>query len=108
MIATTSFDLPPIPLDVLDVASENEIVDYLRPVLSATQEVFPSCRITLHLEQDAEIESEQHIVVGVDVTGWSVDNMFLARNRCSEKFARVCPAEDSFIFQIRLVQKPCP
>jgi hypothetical protein len=50
------------------------------------------------------MESEQHIVIEADVTGCSVEDMFSAWNRWSEEFCRICPPENSFIFQIRLAQ----
>jgi hypothetical protein len=50
--------------------------------------------------------SEQHIVIEVDVTGWSVEDMFSARNRWSQEFCSICPPENSVVFQIRLVQSP--
>jgi len=56
------------------------------------------------VERDAEIESEQHIVIMIDVTGWSVDDMFSARNHWSQEFCRICSAENSVVFQVRLVQ----
>jgi len=58
----------------------------------------------VRVERDAEIESEQHIVIEMDVTGWSVDEMFSARNCWTAEFCRICPAENSVIFQIRLAQ----
>ena len=60
--------------------------------------------MTLRVERHAEIESDEHIVVEVDVTAWSVDDMFSAWNRWSEEFCRICPPENSVVFQIRLVQ----
>jgi hypothetical protein len=104
VITATTIDLPPIPSDVLDVAMRNELTSCLRPLLSTARDVFPGCPITLRLEEDAEIESEQHIVIEVDVTGCSVEDMFSARNRWSQEFCRICPAENSVVFQIRLVQ----
>ena len=106
MVTGTQVELPLAPLDVLDYAAENGLTSCLRPILTMTRDAFPGCSTALRLEQDAEIESEQHIVIEVDVTGWSVEDMFSARNRWSQEFSRVCPSESSNVFQIRLVQKP--
>jgi hypothetical protein len=69
-----------------------------------SREVFGGTPVGVRVERDAEVESEQHIVIEVDVTGWSVDDMLSARNRWSQEFCRTCPAENSVVFQIRLVQ----
>jgi hypothetical protein len=55
------------------------------------------------VERDAEIESEEHFVIEVDATAWSVDEMLTAWNRWSEEFCRICPPENSVVFQICLV-----
>jgi hypothetical protein len=104
MITATTIDPLPIPSEVSDLTTRNGLNFCLRPLLAAAREVFPGCPITLRLEEDAEIESEQHIVIEVDVSGFSVDDMFEARNRWSQQFCEICPAENSVIFQIRLVQ----
>jgi len=106
MITATPVEIPLTPRDVLDFAAQNGLTSCLRPILTTTRDVFPGCLTALRLEQDAEIELDQHIVIEVDVTGWSVEDMFSARNRWSQEFCRVCPSESSIVFQIRLVQKP--
>jgi len=106
MIAATPVELPSTPPDILDFAARNQLTSCVHPVLNTTREVFPGCLIALRLEQDAEIESEQHIVIDVDVSGWSVEDMFSARNRWSQEFCRACPTDGRTVFQIRLVQNP--
>ena len=105
MITATPVELPLTPMDVLDFAAQNGLTSCLRPILTTTRDVFPGCLIALRLEQDAEIESEQHIVIEVDVSGWSVENMLSAWNQWSQEFCRVCPSENSIVFQLRLAQK---
>jgi hypothetical protein len=102
-IPTEPLSTPP---DVSDLAAQNGLTSSLLPVLTTTQDVFPGCAIALRVEEDAELESEHHIVIEVDVTGWSAREMFSARNRWSQRFLHVCPAERSTVFQIRLVQTP--
>jgi hypothetical protein len=77
----------------------------VHPVLRMSEEAFRGCSTVLRVERDAEIESEEHIVIEVDVTAWSVDDMFSAWNRWTEEFCRICPPENSVVFQIRLVQR---
>jgi hypothetical protein len=106
MTTATPVELPLAPPEVLDFAAQNGLTSCLGAVLSTTRAAFPRSWTALRLEHDAEIESEQHIVIDVDVTGWSVADMFSARNRWSQEFCRVCPSESSVVFQIRLMQKP--
>ena len=106
MAVATTVGLPSIPLEVLDVAARNELTPSIHPVLTMSREIFRGCSIALRVERDAETESEEHIVIEVDVTAWSADDMFAAWNRWSEEFCRICPPENSVIFQIRLVQGP--
>jgi hypothetical protein len=104
MIAASTAELPAIPGDALELAARNELTTSLHSLLAMTRDVFPGCSITLRVERDAEIESEEYIVIEVDATGWSVEDMFTARNRWTQEFCRICPPENSVIFQIRLVQ----
>jgi hypothetical protein len=59
----------------------------------------------LRVERDADVESEDHIVIEVDVAAWSVDDMFSAWNRRSEEFCRICPPDNSVVFPVHLVQR---
>ena len=106
MAVATTLGLPSIPADVSAFVARNELASGIQPVLIMSQEVLRGCSMALRVEQDAEIESEQHIVIEVDVTTWSVDDMFSAWNRWTEEFCRICPAESTLAFQIRLVQRP--
>jgi len=105
MAVATALGLTSIPSDVSDVAARNELTPVIHPVLAMTQKVFRECSMVLRVERDAEVESEEHIVIEVDVTAWSVDDMLSAWNRWSEEFCRICPPENSVVFQIRLVQR---
>jgi hypothetical protein len=105
MAVATTVGLPSIPSDVLDVAARNELTPCIHPVLTMRRDVFRECSIALRVERDAEIESDEHIVIEVDVASWSVDDMFSAWNRWSEEFCRICPPENSVVFRIRLVQR---
>jgi hypothetical protein len=106
MITAIPTEARSTPPDVSELAAQNGLSSSLLPILTTTQSVFPGCAISLRVEEDAEIESEHHIVIEVDVTGWSGQEMLSARNHWSRQFLRVCPSESSTIFQIRLVQNP--
>jgi hypothetical protein len=105
MAVATAVGPTSIPSDVLDLAARYELIRAIHPLLAMTQEVFRGCSILLRVERDAEIESEEHIVIEVDATAWSVDDMFSAWNRWNEEFCRICPPENAVVFQIRLVQR---
>jgi hypothetical protein len=104
MALATADGLRSIPPDVLDLAARNELTPAIQPVLTMTQEVFRGCSIEMRVERDAEIEADEHIVIEVDAAAWSVDEMLGAWNRWSEEFCRICPPENSVVFQFRLVQ----
>jgi hypothetical protein len=105
MVVADTVELSTIPSDVLDLATRNELASYLQPLLTMSRGVFRDSPMTLRVERDAEVESEEHIVIEVDVSAWSVDDMFSAWNRWSEQFCRICPPENSVVFQFRLVQR---
>jgi hypothetical protein len=105
MVVAHTAELATIPSEVLDLAARNGLTDCFQPLLTMSRRVFRGSALILRVERDAEIESEEHIVIEVDVTAWSVDEMSSAWNRWSEEFCRICPPENSFIFQIRLAQR---
>jgi hypothetical protein len=104
MNTTVTTDLPPVSPDVIDLATRKGVAFCVRPLLAAAEEIFPGCSITARAERDAEMESDEHVVIEAGVSGWSVDDMFAARNRWSQQFCDICPSENSVVFQIRLVQ----
>jgi hypothetical protein len=91
MAVATAIGLTSIPSEVSDVAARYDLSRAIHPLLAMTQEVFCGCSMVLRVERDAEDESDEHIVVEVDVTGWSVDDMLSAWNRRSEEICRICP-----------------
>jgi hypothetical protein len=101
---TETLPLPAVPLDVLEFADEQDVTWNLRPVATITQTSFPSRPITLRLEEDPEAADDRHIVIEVDVTGWTVDEMLAARNQWTQMLFRVCAPEKLFVFRIRMVQ----
>ena len=104
MVVAATVELASVPSEVRDVAARYQLADCLQPILNMSRGMFRGHPLILRVERDAEIESEEHIVIEVDVTAWSVDEMFSAWNRWSEEFCRICPPENSFVFQIRLAQ----
>lgn len=104
MVTLTTIDVSPVTPDVFDLARQKDVASCVRPLLALAAEIFPGSSIAAWVERDAEVDSEQHIVIEVDVSGWSVDDMFAARNRWSQQFCGICPPHSSVVFQIRLVQ----
>jgi hypothetical protein len=81
MVVAAAVELTSISSDVLDVAARSGTASCIQPLLTMGRGVFGGSPMVLRVERDAEIESEQHIVIEIDVTGWSVDDMFAAWNR---------------------------
>jgi hypothetical protein len=104
MASTTQLDLPAMPLDVLELAGRENVAQELRTVVVMTRNVFRSPVITLRLEDDPEMADDRHIVIEVDVTGWTVDEMFAARNRWNQLFLKGCSPSKLCIFRLRLRQ----
>jgi len=77
---TASPSLPAEPLDVLEFATEQALVPYLRPLLFMTRCIFPDEPIRLRLEEDPEIANLRTIVIEVDVTDWTVEDRLLLRS----------------------------
>jgi hypothetical protein len=102
--ATTAPPLPDVPLDILDFAGEQDAVQNLRPVLTITRTAFPSAPIRLRLEDDPEVPDDRRIVVEVDVTGWPADELWQARSRWSDLFARLGPQGTVGVFRLRMAQ----
>jgi hypothetical protein len=98
----TAVPLPDVPLDVLEFAGEREATWRLRPVLNVTRTAFPNAPISLRIADDPEIPNDRRIVVEVDVTGWSTDQMWQARSRWSDLFAEVASPVDTGVFRLRL------
>ena len=101
---TASQSLPAVPLEVLEFATEQGVVPYLRPLLTMTRGIFPDESIRLRLEEDPESADQRTIAVEVDVTDWTVAEMLAAHNQWSEQLFRVCPATKVCAFRIGMVQ----
>jgi hypothetical protein len=104
MASATELDLPAVPDDVLEFARDQDITSGLHPLLAITRTVFPTAPIALRLEDDPEVPNDKHIVVEVDVSGWTVDEMFAAHNQWTQLFLKACSASDLYLFRLRLRQ----
>lgn len=76
-LATTDGS-PSIPSDVLALAGRTALTARIQPVSMMSQELNRGRSMAPRVEQDVEIESEQHIVTKVDVTARSFDDVFSA------------------------------
>ena len=63
----------------LRFAEDQDITEGLAPLVRITRTIFPGASIALHLDDDPEVPDDKHIVIEVDVTGWTVDEMFAAQ-----------------------------
>src|SRR5438552_15754935 len=102
MASITELDLPALPFDVLEFAREQDVTSVLCPVAELTRDVFPNAPISLRLEDDPEVPDDRHIVVEVDLTGCTVDQMFVARNRWNQLFFKACPESKLWVFRLRM------
>jgi hypothetical protein len=90
-------------VDVLEFAGEHDVAGGLNPILAVARTVFPASPLLLRLEEDPEVDDRQ-IVIEVDVTGWTVDEMFAAHNRWSPLFLEACASGEAYRFRLRMVQ----
>src|SRR4051812_36048398 len=92
--ATETVTLPDVPIDVVEFAEKQRATRHIRPVLMAAHEAFRGAPLRLYLEADPEIANDYRIIVDVDVTGWSADQMFEAYDTWANTVLQVCPANE--------------
>lgn len=100
----TSLDLPDVPLDVVEFASDQHVLAHLRPLLINTRTVFPTAPLSLRLEDDPDFADYRTIRIEVDVTGMGVDEIVAGHNRWGQLLFQSCPAHDVWLFRLGLVQ----
>src|SRR5947209_18817991 len=92
--ATEAVTLPDVPIDVVEFAEKQRATRHIRPVLMAAHEAFRGAPLRLFLEADPEIADDYRIVVGVDVTGWTADQLAESYDRWAEGVLQSCPANE--------------
>src|SRR5262245_48103377 len=91
------------PADVLEFADQQNVRQYLGPLLEATRRVFPTARrIQVVLKDDPEIRDDRHIVFDVQVPGLSVSQGLAAQKEWTNELFRCCPAPLVCIFRLCL------
>ncbi len=98
MPPTTTAPPPVLPADVVAFAAEKGVSDYLPAVLEMTRLVFANCPVVPLLEDDPEIPAWRAIVMEVDVTGLSVEQLVAAQQRWSAAVFQHCPATHVHLF----------
>jgi hypothetical protein len=94
--------LPEVSPEVRAFASIQGVSAFVTPVLRLAREIFPTAPIDVQIEKDPEIGDYRHIVIAVDVTGWSVPEVVSADNKWTEALLRTCPPPHSLVFCLEL------
>jgi hypothetical protein len=91
------------PADVLAFATENNVADYLDPLLEATRGLFPTATsLRVLLECDPELRDDWHIVFDVHVPIKDVPHFVKAVHFWTDELYRVCPAPLVCTFRLGL------
>jgi hypothetical protein len=90
--------LPEVPAEVLSLAAEKGVGNYLYPVLEMTARLFPGCPLTVTREHEWEDPYEDYIQVHADVSGWSVERVVDAHRQWCADLAAYCPRSHTFYF----------
>jgi hypothetical protein len=90
------------PKDVLALAAELGVSDYLQPVFEMTRHVYRSAPLTVQIDEDPEIPNDRRILLEVDVTGWDVPHLVDAQNRWSTEVFDHCPSTHVRWFRLSL------
>ena len=100
---TAPAPLPTVPPEVTAFAAEAGVTAYLPAVLAMTRRLFPAAPLTVQLDIDPEIPDDRHIIVLVDVSGMSVDQMSHLQQEWIRQIFDICPAPHVCVFRIGLV-----
>lgn len=91
-------------LDVLEFARQQEVADYLDPLLTATKQLFPdSTRLAVYLEADPEIEGDRHIALEVEIVFPGLEAYLDRNRRWIAELCHVCPAPLTCVFRLLLM-----
>jgi hypothetical protein len=81
------------PPNVLKLAEEKGVAEYLEPLLKMTKEQFPNAsRIGVSIDEDWEIENLRTIQFEVEVLGLSPDEYVKACHEHTRKSFEICPS----------------
>ncbi len=96
--AELGVELPP---EVVELAAEEGVEEYLPKVIDMTRRVFPTARLEVLMDEDPEIADDRHIVMKV-VAPLSVPDAVAADEEWSHQLFQCCPAPLVCVFRIRL------
>ena len=99
----TTLLLPPVSEEVLAFAAEQGVTQYLPAVLELARRLFPTAPTTVLKEGDPEIANDWHIVIEVDTTGMTVEQMIAAHNQWTRELFQRCPATHVCVFRLGMV-----
>ena len=91
----------PVPVaspEVLAFAAEKGVTEYLPAVLELARRVFPTVPLTVHLEEDPEIEDWCHIMIDAYIDGLEVEELVAAESQFTEGLFQVCPSTHVLVF----------
>src|SRR5437588_8263017 len=92
--------------EVLALAAEQGVTAYLQPVLDLTHAVFPDRPVAVFVDEDLEIANDRHIILDVDVTGMSAEQMFACQQRWLRAVFDHCPATHVCVFRLAMNDRP--
>src|SRR5881227_3777083 len=93
------------PADVLALAAESKVQQYLDPLLEMTRQVFPTARwLKVYVAQDPELRDVQFIVFDVQVAGMSPGEGNAAINQWIKELVHLYPSPRECVFQLLLDQ----
>ncbi len=104
MPPTLTTSTPPVfQKDVLALAAERGVTEYLAPLLDLTRQCFPGASVSVVNEDDAEIAGLRWVAFEVDAAGRDADQLFDGQRRWTEAFVRTCPpaAREAFALGMR-------
>lgn len=91
------------PADVLTLAAEQGVTEYLQPLLDTTRRLFPTARsLTVSVNEDPEIRDMRTIVFDVRVPQADVPDFVSAVHRWTDELFRCCPAPLVTVFCLLL------
>ena len=91
-------------LDVLEFARQQEVADYLDPLLTATKQLFPDAmRLAVYLEADPEIEGDRHIALEVEIVFPGLEAYLDRNRRWIAELCHICPAPLTCVFRLLLM-----
>ncbi|HMC66189.1 MAG TPA: hypothetical protein VKI65_14730 [Gemmataceae bacterium] len=91
-----------VPPEVLILAEEQGVAEYLPTMLETTQRLFPKARrVAVRVDEDPEIADDRHIVFEVDVP-LGVPEALAAQRRWNDALFACCPAPLVCVFRLSM------